>query len=217
MVIHVNHGVRGGGAAQHSHSPQAMLWNTPGHQDHAAVVRPRCARPAPDRGRGRQPGVLGRPRQAVRLHRSGSRRAGGDPVRRRRHQAAGHRRHDRGHLATWSSARSRRPRSGGGGHLGRGRRPAHARATRPATRSSARWRGPGASSSSTSAIAAVASAPSSPRWSPSTRSTSLAGPDPPGSDAGRARSVHPAAGGLCRTLRAADRRSRHGGRGMTPR
>lgn len=30
MVIHVNHGVRGGGAAQHSHSPQAMLWNTPG-------------------------------------------------------------------------------------------------------------------------------------------------------------------------------------------
>ena len=30
MVIHVNHGIRGGGAAQHSHSPQAMLWNTPG-------------------------------------------------------------------------------------------------------------------------------------------------------------------------------------------
>jgi pyruvate/2-oxoglutarate/acetoin dehydrogenase E1 component len=30
MVIHVNHGVRGRGAAQHSHSPQAGLWNTPG-------------------------------------------------------------------------------------------------------------------------------------------------------------------------------------------
>jgi pyruvate dehydrogenase E1 component beta subunit len=32
MVIHINHGVRGGGAAQHSHSPQAMLMNTPGLQ-----------------------------------------------------------------------------------------------------------------------------------------------------------------------------------------
>ncbi len=30
MVIHVNHGVRGGGAAQHSHSPQAMLMQVPG-------------------------------------------------------------------------------------------------------------------------------------------------------------------------------------------
>jgi pyruvate dehydrogenase E1 component beta subunit len=30
MVIHVNHGIRGRGAAQHSHSPQAALWNTPG-------------------------------------------------------------------------------------------------------------------------------------------------------------------------------------------
>lgn len=30
VVFHLNHGVRGGGAAQHSHSPQAMLWNTPG-------------------------------------------------------------------------------------------------------------------------------------------------------------------------------------------
>jgi acetoin:2,6-dichlorophenolindophenol oxidoreductase subunit beta len=29
-IFHVNHGIRGGGAAQHSHSPQAMLWNTPG-------------------------------------------------------------------------------------------------------------------------------------------------------------------------------------------
>ncbi len=29
-IFHLNHGVRGGGAAQHSHSPQAMLWNTPG-------------------------------------------------------------------------------------------------------------------------------------------------------------------------------------------
>lgn len=29
-VFHLNHGIRGGGAAQHSHSPQAMLWNTPG-------------------------------------------------------------------------------------------------------------------------------------------------------------------------------------------
>ena len=29
-VFHILHGLRGGGAAQHSHSPQAMLWNTPG-------------------------------------------------------------------------------------------------------------------------------------------------------------------------------------------
>jgi pyruvate dehydrogenase E1 component beta subunit len=32
LVIHINHGIRGGGAAQHSHSPQAMLMNTPGLQ-----------------------------------------------------------------------------------------------------------------------------------------------------------------------------------------
>lgn len=30
MIFHFNHGIRGGGTAQHSHSPQAMLWNTPG-------------------------------------------------------------------------------------------------------------------------------------------------------------------------------------------
>ncbi len=30
VVFHALHGVRGGGAAQHSHSPQAMLWNCPG-------------------------------------------------------------------------------------------------------------------------------------------------------------------------------------------
>lgn len=30
VVFHVYHGIRGGGAAQHSHSPQAMLWNAPG-------------------------------------------------------------------------------------------------------------------------------------------------------------------------------------------
>ena len=30
IVFHLLHGLRGGGAAQHSHSPQAMLWNTPG-------------------------------------------------------------------------------------------------------------------------------------------------------------------------------------------
>ncbi|MBI2359822.1 MAG: 2-oxo acid dehydrogenase subunit E2, partial [Deltaproteobacteria bacterium] len=30
VVFHLLHGIRGGGAAQHSHSPQAMLWNTPG-------------------------------------------------------------------------------------------------------------------------------------------------------------------------------------------
>ena len=30
MVIHINHGIRGGGAAQHSHSPQAMLMQVPG-------------------------------------------------------------------------------------------------------------------------------------------------------------------------------------------
>lgn len=32
LVFHMLHGLRGGGAAQHSHSPQAMLWNTPGLQ-----------------------------------------------------------------------------------------------------------------------------------------------------------------------------------------
>lgn len=30
IVFHVNHGVRGGGAAQHSHSPQGMLMQVPG-------------------------------------------------------------------------------------------------------------------------------------------------------------------------------------------
>lgn len=30
VVFHVNHGVRGGGAAQHSHSPQGMLMQVPG-------------------------------------------------------------------------------------------------------------------------------------------------------------------------------------------
>jgi len=30
VVYHLLHGVRGGGAAQHSGSPQAMLWNAPG-------------------------------------------------------------------------------------------------------------------------------------------------------------------------------------------
>lgn len=30
VVYHLLHGVRGGGAAQHSHSPQAMAWNCPG-------------------------------------------------------------------------------------------------------------------------------------------------------------------------------------------
>ena len=32
VVFHLLHGLRGGGAAQHSHSPQAMLWNSPGLQ-----------------------------------------------------------------------------------------------------------------------------------------------------------------------------------------
>ena len=30
VVFHLLHGIRGGGAAQHSQSPQAMLWNCPG-------------------------------------------------------------------------------------------------------------------------------------------------------------------------------------------
>lgn len=30
IVFHMLHGLRGGGAAQHSHSPQAMMWNSPG-------------------------------------------------------------------------------------------------------------------------------------------------------------------------------------------
>ena len=41
VVFHVNHGIRGGGAAQHSHSPQAMLWNTPGLEIMHAVERRR--------------------------------------------------------------------------------------------------------------------------------------------------------------------------------
>ena len=32
LVFHFLHGLRGGGGAQHSHSPQAMLWNAPGLQ-----------------------------------------------------------------------------------------------------------------------------------------------------------------------------------------
>jgi pyruvate dehydrogenase E1 component beta subunit len=32
VVFHFFHGIRGGGAAQHSHSPQAMFWNCPGLQ-----------------------------------------------------------------------------------------------------------------------------------------------------------------------------------------
>ena len=32
VVFHLLHGLRGAGAAQHSHSPQAMLWNCPGLQ-----------------------------------------------------------------------------------------------------------------------------------------------------------------------------------------
>jgi pyruvate dehydrogenase E1 component beta subunit len=30
LVIHIRHGMRGGGGVQHSQSPQAMLWNAPG-------------------------------------------------------------------------------------------------------------------------------------------------------------------------------------------
>ncbi len=30
VIFHVHHGLRGGGGAQHSHSPQAALWNVPG-------------------------------------------------------------------------------------------------------------------------------------------------------------------------------------------
>lgn len=44
VVFHFLHGLRGGGAAQHSHSPQAMLWNTPGLQ----IMMPSC--PADVRG-----------------------------------------------------------------------------------------------------------------------------------------------------------------------
>jgi pyruvate dehydrogenase E1 component beta subunit len=40
VVFHVNHGIRGRGAAQHSHSPQAALWNTPGIQ----IMLPSCPR-----------------------------------------------------------------------------------------------------------------------------------------------------------------------------
>ncbi len=32
IVFHLIHGIRGGGGPQHSHSPQGMLWNTPGLQ-----------------------------------------------------------------------------------------------------------------------------------------------------------------------------------------
>jgi pyruvate dehydrogenase E1 component beta subunit len=40
VVFHITHGIRGGGASQHSHSPQAMLMNTPGLQ----IVSPSTAR-----------------------------------------------------------------------------------------------------------------------------------------------------------------------------
>jgi pyruvate dehydrogenase E1 component beta subunit len=40
VVFHITHGIRGAGAAQHSHSPQAMLMNTPGLQ----IVTPSTAR-----------------------------------------------------------------------------------------------------------------------------------------------------------------------------
>ncbi len=40
VVFHITHGIRGGGAAQHSHSPQAMLMNTPGLQ----IISPSTAR-----------------------------------------------------------------------------------------------------------------------------------------------------------------------------
>jgi pyruvate dehydrogenase E1 component beta subunit len=40
VVFHLTHGIRGRGAAQHSHSPQAMLMNTPGLQ----IVTPSTAR-----------------------------------------------------------------------------------------------------------------------------------------------------------------------------
>jgi pyruvate dehydrogenase E1 component beta subunit len=39
VTFHLLHGVRGGGAAQHSHSPQAMLCNAPGLE----IVAPSCA------------------------------------------------------------------------------------------------------------------------------------------------------------------------------
>ncbi|OGA23287.1 MAG: hypothetical protein A3I01_01530 [Betaproteobacteria bacterium RIFCSPLOWO2_02_FULL_65_24] len=39
VTYHMLHGVRGGGAAQHSQSPQAMLWNAPGLE----IVAPSCA------------------------------------------------------------------------------------------------------------------------------------------------------------------------------
>src|SRR4051812_24758410 len=40
VVFHLFHGLRGGGAAQHSASPQAMLWNVPGLE----IVLPSSAR-----------------------------------------------------------------------------------------------------------------------------------------------------------------------------
>jgi pyruvate dehydrogenase E1 component beta subunit len=39
VTFHLLHGVRGGGAAQHSHSPQAMMCNAPGLE----IVAPSCA------------------------------------------------------------------------------------------------------------------------------------------------------------------------------
>ena len=39
VTYHFLHGVRGGGAAQHSQSPQAMLWNAPGLE----IAAPSCA------------------------------------------------------------------------------------------------------------------------------------------------------------------------------
>jgi len=44
MVVHMLAGIRSAGAAQHSHSPQAMLWNTPGLR----IVLPSCPADAYD-------------------------------------------------------------------------------------------------------------------------------------------------------------------------
>ena len=166
------------GRAQHSHSPQAMLWNTPGHQDHAAVGAARRARPDPHGGRVDDDPVFWADHvKLFDVDRADAGRARGDPVRRRRHQAARHGRHDRGHLVHGPALARGGRGSGGGGHLA-SRSSTRARWCRSTwTRSSARSRGPGGSSSSTSVIDRLRRRRGDRRdWSPSTPSSRCAAP-----------------------------------------
>ena len=109
VVYHMLHGLRGGGAAQHSHSPQAMLWNAAGME----IVLP--SSPYDVKGLHAQ---RDQERQSDHLHQPCAadgyrgRRAGGglhDPLWPRRHQAAGPRHHGHRDLLLWCTPRWQRP------------------------------------------------------------------------------------------------------------